>query len=152
MPEVTISVGGRDFKVACQEGEEQYLRSAADLLDTEATALSTQNGRLPESQMLLMAGLILADKAVGLEDQLRALEAKQAEQEAELDRLRNAPPPEPQRVEVPVIPTDVGDSLAEIAARAEALADTVEEKAGPANGAGAETDTAKADDKGRAKD
>ena len=33
MPEVTISIGGRNFDVACQDGEEQYLHSAAKMLD-----------------------------------------------------------------------------------------------------------------------
>ena len=28
MPEVTIEIGGRQFEVACQDGEEHYLRSA----------------------------------------------------------------------------------------------------------------------------
>ena len=129
MPEVTVTIGGRDFVVACQAGEEPYLKSAAGLLDTEATALASQIGRLPEPRMLLMAGLMLADKAAGMEEQLRDLEAKLASHEADLERLRSAPPPEPERVEVPMIPADVSDSLAELAARAEALAETVEEKA-----------------------
>ena len=52
-----------------------------------------------------------------------------AEKEAELAQLRNAPMPEPERIEVPVVPTAVTDTLAEIAARAEALAETVDGKA-----------------------
>ena len=71
MPEVTISVGGRDFQVACQEGEEHFLRSAAGMLDSEAQVLLGQIGRVPENRMLLMSGLMLADKAAGIEDQLR---------------------------------------------------------------------------------
>jgi cell division protein ZapA len=43
--------------------------------------------------------------------------------------LRNAPPPVAERVEVPVIPASVIDSLAEMAARAESIADSVEERA-----------------------
>jgi cell division protein ZapA len=132
MPEVTIKIGGRDFAVACQEGEEHYLRSAAEYLDTEASALTAQIGRLPESRMLLMAGLMLADKTAGLEEQLRAAEARLGTQEAELEGLRNAATPEPERIEVDVIPESVVESLAEIAARTEALAEAVEEKAAAA--------------------
>ncbi|HAW47492.1 MAG TPA: cell division protein ZapA, partial [Roseovarius sp.] len=62
MPEVTIEIDGRTFEVACQEGEESYLRFAAKLLDEEAAVLSAQVGRVPEARMLLMAGLMLADK------------------------------------------------------------------------------------------
>ncbi len=129
MPELMVKIGGRDFAVACQEGEEPYLNAAAALLDTEATVLSGQIGRLPEARMLLMAGLMLADKAGGMEEQLRNAEAKLGAQEAELESLRNAPPPEPDKVEVAVIPDSLTESMAEIAARAESLASEVEEKA-----------------------
>ncbi|CUH62602.1 Cell division protein ZapA [Thalassovita gelatinovora] len=129
MPEVIIHIGGRAFEVSCQDGEEHYLQSAAGMLDTEAGTLAQQIGRLPESRMLLMAGLMLADKTAGLEDQLKEMEVKLTETLADLDKLRTAPAPDPERVEVPVIPQIVHDTLAEIAARAEALADEVEEKA-----------------------
>ena len=122
MPEIEITIGGKAFQVACQTGEEHFLRSAAQLLDNEAQPLLAQMGRLPEARMLLMAGLMLADKTAALEDELRGLRARVAELEAR-------PTPEAQRVEVPVIPVAVNDSLAEIAARAEALADAIEERA-----------------------
>ncbi|MEH7826779.1 cell division protein ZapA [Gemmobacter denitrificans] len=119
MPEVDIHIGGRVFQVACQAGEEHFLRAAASLLDAEAQLLVTQMGRLPESRMLLMAGLMLADKTAALEDELRLLRQKLAELEARAT-------PAPVRIEVPVIPPQVAQTLAEIAARAEALAERVE--------------------------
>ncbi|MCU9839767.1 cell division protein ZapA [Ruegeria sp. WL0004] len=129
MPEVTIHIGGRGFEVSCQEGEESYLQAAAKMLDDEAQVLSDQIGRMPEARMLLMAGLMLADKTAAVEDKIRVVEARLAEREAEIASLRNAPAPEPERVEIAVIPPSVTDTLAELAARAEALADQVEEKA-----------------------
>ena len=107
MPEVTISIGGRKFEVACQEGEEHFVHSAAAIFDREAQPLIVQLGRLPPERLLLMAGLMLADKTAILEDELRVLKEKKSE---------------PQRVEVPLIPTEVIETLAEIAARAESLA------------------------------
>ncbi len=129
MPEVQITIGGRPFTVACQEGEEHYLRAAAGLLDEEASALMDQIGRLPEARMLLMAGLMLADKTAGVDDKVKALEDKIAQQEAWIEELQNRPQPEPQRVEVAVIPNEVSETFAELAARAEALAEAVEDKA-----------------------
>mgnify|MGYP000023551735 CR=1 FL=1 len=128
MPEVQINIGGRAFEVACQDGEEQFLRAAAALLDNEASVLVDQIGRLPEARMLLMAGLMLADKTAGLEEKLRNAEEVLGQKEDELAELKSRPAPKPERVEVPVIPGSVTDTLAEIAARAEALADAVEEK------------------------
>lgn len=131
MPEVEVHIGGRAFEVSCQAGEEHYLHSAAKMLDIEAAVLASQIGRLPEARMLLMAGLMLADKTAGVEDKLKAAEKQLEEKQAELDALRNAPAPVPDRIEVPVIPTEINDALAEIAARAEAMADEIEEKTAP---------------------
>ena len=128
MPEVRITIGGRQFEVACQDGEESYLHAAAKMLDDEAQVLSDQVGRMPESRMLLMAGLLLADKTASVEDRIAEIRAELAQREAELARLRNGRV-EPERIEVPVVPQSVTDTLAEIAARAEALAAEVEEKA-----------------------
>jgi len=71
MAEVKIEIGGRTFEVACRAGEEHFLKSAAAMLDSEAAALNDALGRMPEARMLLMAGLMLADKTASLEDQLR---------------------------------------------------------------------------------
>ncbi len=79
MPEITVNIGGRPFKVACQPGEEAFLHSAADMLNEEANHLMDQIGQLPEARMLLMAGLLLADKTAGLQDQLRAAQAEVAD-------------------------------------------------------------------------
>jgi cell division protein ZapA len=130
MAEITISIGGRDFKVSCQQGEEHFLQAAAKLLDTEASVLTSQIGRIPEARMLLMAGLMLADKTAGLEEQMRGLERKITAQEAVIAEMGNTPPPEPVRIEVAVIPPEIGETMAELAARAEALAGQVEDKAG----------------------
>ncbi len=128
MPEVNIQIGGRTFAVACQDGEEHFLQSAATLLDNEAKSLMEQIGRLPEARMLLMAGLMLADKHAGTEDQMKTMEDKIAQQEAWIEELNNRPKPEPERMEVAVIPNDVAETMAELAARAEALAESAEEK------------------------
>ena len=122
MPDLEITVGGRPFLVSCQPGEEHFLRAAAAMLDTEAQPLLTAMGRLPEAKMLLMAGLMLADRTAAGEDELRQLKARLAE-------LEGRPAPPAQRVEVPVIPSQLMETLAEIAARAEALAARTEEKA-----------------------
>ena len=128
MPEAEIKIGGRSFTVSCQEGEEHFLQSAAKLLDAEASVLTAQIGRIPEPRMLLMAGLMLADKTAGLEEKLRETEGKLGAQEALIEEMRSKPAPDPERIEVAVIPPVVTDTLAELAARTEALADKVEEK------------------------
>lgn len=137
MASVDVEIGGRKFNVACQDGEEGYLKAAAKLLDIEATVLSNQIGRLPEAQMLLMSGLMLADKTAGLEDQANGfteqkqeLETRVAALEKQLSEALNRPAPEAEKVEVPVIPPQLEETMAELAARAEAVAAAVSEKVG----------------------
>lgn len=124
MPEVSISIGGRQFEVACQAGEEPYLEAAAKMLDDEAQVLSDHVGRMPEARMLLMAGLMLADKAASMEDQVAEVQAKLRERDAELDGLRNSAPSEPQTVEV--IPESVTTTLTAVATQMEELAAQLE--------------------------
>ena len=99
------------------------------MLDVEASVLTEQIGRLPEARMLLMSGLMLADKTAGLEDRVREADEQIAALEAEVQRLRDRPAPAPERIEVPVIPPQMRETLAELAARAEAMAQRAEEKA-----------------------
>jgi cell division protein ZapA len=120
MPELEIVIGGRSFFVSCRAGEEHFLNAAAKMLDSEAQPILSQLGRLPEARMLLMAGLMLADRTASVEDEIRTLKARLAELEGNR--------PEPTRIEVPVVPQSVTDALADLAARAEALAAHVEEK------------------------
>ncbi len=127
MPELDITIGGRTFQVACQAGEEHFLRAAAAMLDSEAQPLVAALGRLPETRLLLMAGLMLADKAAAIEDENRKLKTRLAE-------IEGRPVPEREKLEVPVIPPQVIETLAELAARAEALADRLEEGAEPGQG------------------
>ncbi len=128
MPDVEVSIGGRSFAVACQDGEQVYLQSAAQILDNEAQVLADQLGRMTEARMLLMAGLMLADKTAGLEEELRRTEAAYAEVAQSLEDARNAPAAEPEQIEVPMIPPSVTETLAELAAQAEAVADQVDAK------------------------
>ena len=121
MPELQITIGGKDFQVVCQEGEEHFLRSAAAMLDAEAQPLVAQLGRVPETKLLLMAGLMLADKTAAVEDEVRSLRARIAD-------LESRPEPPKERVEVPVIPPQIRETLAEIAAQTEALAAAIEER------------------------
>ena len=64
-----------------------------------------------------------ADRASDTE-RLRALEDRLASTERELARVKANPP----RVEVPVLPPTLSEALAELAARAEALAQKAEDK------------------------
>ena len=78
MPEVAINIGDKKFTVTCQPGEESALEAAAGLLNDEASFLVSEIGQLSEQKLLLMSGLMLADKMTSQSEKLakaeRALE------------------------------------------------------------------------------
>jgi len=128
MPEVTIKIGQRPYTVNCPAGEEPQLQKAREALDAEASSLLAQVGRVPEAQMLLMSGLMLADRTLALQDQLR--QAQEALEQAQRSAHEIAPEiiTVIKEVEVPVVPPALLESLAELSARAEAAADDLEER------------------------
>ena len=128
MPEVTIKIGQRPYTVNCPAGEEPQLQKAREALDAEASSLLAQVGRVPEAQMLLISGLMLADRTLALQDQLR--QAQEALEQAQRSAHEIAPEIKTviKEVEVPVVPPALLESLAELSARAEAAADDLEER------------------------
>ena len=117
MAEVDFTIGHKEYTLSAQDGEEKLLTRAAQVLDGEAQAILSQAGRVPEPRLLLLAGLMLADRFATMEER-----AERAERH--LARLQS----NPQRVEVPVIPSEVKEAMAELAARAEALAERLEDQ------------------------
>ncbi|MDB6176167.1 cell division protein ZapA [Paracoccus sp. Z330] len=112
MAEVDFIIGHKEYRLGAQDGEEKLLQRAAELLDGEARQILEQAGRMPEPRLLLLAGLMLADRFTTMEER-----AEKAERH--LKRLQA----NPARVEVPIIPADLKEAMAELAARAEALAE-----------------------------
>ena len=64
MAEVDISIAGRSYRIACREGEEENLRSAASLVDAKSREALAGLGTLSEARQFLFASLLLADQLI----------------------------------------------------------------------------------------
>lgn len=128
MPEVTIKIGDRPFKVACPAGEESQLEAASAKLNAEAKVLIAHSDRVPESQMLLMSGLMLADRAIALEEKVKAAEVEMSSLRQNNKNITPEIKTVIKEVKVTAVPEELLESLAELSARAEAAADDLEEK------------------------
>lgn len=62
MAQVTLTIAGREYNVACRDGEEPHLRSLGALLDSHAATASQASGGLNSERTLLYIALILADQ------------------------------------------------------------------------------------------
>ena len=96
MTELEISIGGRIFSVACDNEEQEKVKHAAALITEEADSIQSQLGRLPESKMLLLSALMIADRLVDVETESKAFKEKSEDlvdlknKNQELERHRNS--------------------------------------------------------------
>ena len=96
MTELEISIGGRIFSVACDNEEQEKVKEAAALINEEADSIQSQLGRLPESKMLLLSALMIADRLVDVETESKAFKEKSEglvdlkNKNQELERHRNS--------------------------------------------------------------
>ncbi len=61
MSNVTLSIGGRSYTVACAEGEERHVLGLGTLIDKKLAAMGDMSGQA-ETRTLLFAALLLADE------------------------------------------------------------------------------------------
>jgi len=61
MAEVRLSIAGRDYIVACNDGEEARLMTLGAMVDEKAREAGASGG-LNETRLLLFSALLLADK------------------------------------------------------------------------------------------
>lgn len=65
MATLTILVNGRQYSLACDDGQEEHLRRLADEVDERARSLTSRmNGQATEVMGLLLASLTLADELI----------------------------------------------------------------------------------------
>jgi cell division protein ZapA len=88
---VDLTIAGRTYQVACREGEEENLRSAARLVDGKSREALSGLGTLSEARQFLFASLLLADQLITKDPQAAAPEgadpALAAQAEALASRL-----------------------------------------------------------------
>ena len=83
MAQVNVEIAGRTYRMACNDGEEDHLRTLAERFDGKIHMLRGTFGEIGDSRITVMAALTIAD-------QLSEAERRVAELEAENERLRSA--------------------------------------------------------------
>jgi cell division protein ZapA len=85
MPQVTVTIAGKAYRMACAEGEEAHLAGLAALFDGKIGEMRKAFGEIGDMRLHVMAALTIADE---LAESRRALAALGAALEDE--RRRNA--------------------------------------------------------------
>lgn len=78
MPQVTVEVGGRAYRLSCGEGEQEHVISLSRRIDRHSQTMETNRSPANEGRNILMAALMVADELHEREERLTALEQEVA--------------------------------------------------------------------------
>src|SRR5471032_2235032 len=81
MSQVNVTINGRQFRMACEDGQEGHLVSLARELDNRISGLRTKFGEIGDTRLTVMAAITVADelaeaalRITRLEEELAALQ------------------------------------------------------------------------------
>jgi cell division protein ZapA len=83
MPQVNVTINGRQYRMACDDGQQEQLLALCDDLNRRITDLTGKFGGIGDARLILMAALSVADELADAGERVRRLEQ-------ELAKLRNA--------------------------------------------------------------
>jgi cell division protein ZapA len=93
MSQVSVTINGRQFRMACEDGQEGHLMNLARDLDSRIEGLRTKFGEIGDTRLTVMAALTIADSLAEtgtrikrLEDELASLKSTRGES---LDRSKS---------------------------------------------------------------
>ncbi len=62
MAQITVSINGRGYPVACNDGEEQRITELARYIDAKVKGFAQELGQIGEARLLVLTALVLADE------------------------------------------------------------------------------------------
>jgi cell division protein ZapA len=113
MAQVNVTISGKTYRMACDDGQEGHLAGLADRLNEAIGQLREQFGEIGDLRLAVMAAIMMADQHA---DALRRLNAA----EAEIETLQSAGREGGRRLSAQE--RRVAEQIAALADRVEALA------------------------------
>lgn len=121
MTQVTVSIDGKAYRMACEAGQEDHLIDLAGKLDRYVGHLKGQFGEIGDLRLTVMAGIMVMDELHELQGKMRGLEA-------ELETLKKTRDNVLSKVEK--TDHDLAAALIDVTGRIEAMAGKLNERAG----------------------
>jgi cell division protein ZapA len=82
MNHINVTINGRQYRMACEEGQETRLLRLAENLEARVETLRGRFGEIGDARLTVMAALTVCDELLDANGRIRSLEE-------ELDNLRN---------------------------------------------------------------
>jgi cell division protein ZapA len=82
MSHINVTINGRQYRMACEEGQEVRLLKLAESLESRVEELRGKFGEIGDARLTVMAALTVCDELLDATQRMQALEA-------ELENLRS---------------------------------------------------------------
>ncbi|MAR56261.1 MAG: cell division protein ZapA [Rickettsiales bacterium] len=115
MGTMNLHIYGREYTIACDDGQEAHLGRLGQIVNERVKQLAQQMGRGSESLMLMYAALMLADEL----EEMRA-HSKELRQQLEAVKQQGSIPVDTTKLDE--MEAAMADSMNQIAARIEKIA------------------------------
>ena len=86
MSHINVTINGRQYRMACEEGQEVRLLKLAESLETRIQSLRGKFGEIGDARLTVMAALTVCDELVDVGNRVRSME----QELTELRDFRNA--------------------------------------------------------------
>lgn len=78
MAQVTVTIDGKSYRMACDEGQEEHLVGLAERFDRYVTHLKGAFGEIGDQRLTVMAGIMVMDELSELQKRVKGLETEMA--------------------------------------------------------------------------
>jgi cell division protein ZapA len=85
MGQVAVTIDGKSYRMACEDGQEDHLSSLAALFDSRVQDMRQSFGEIGDMRLAVMAAITLADEVSDMRRKLAETEAATAEATARMD-------------------------------------------------------------------
>ncbi|HWW47773.1 MAG TPA: cell division protein ZapA [Xanthobacteraceae bacterium] len=82
MKHLNVTINGRQYRMACEEGQEERLLKLATDLDERVVSLRGKFGEIGDQRLEVMSALMVADELLDANERIKSLQD-------EIDSLRN---------------------------------------------------------------
>ncbi|WP_367717199.1 cell division protein ZapA [Nitratireductor sp. GISD-1A_MAKvit] len=76
MAQVTVTIDGKSYRMACDEGQEEHLVNLAQRFDRYITHLKDSFGEIGDHRLAVMAGIMVMDELTELQKRVRGMEGE----------------------------------------------------------------------------
>ena len=78
MPQVTVTIDGKQYRMACDEGQEEHLIGLAERFDRYVMHLKDSFGEIGDQRLTVMAGIMVMDELSEMQKRIKGMETEVA--------------------------------------------------------------------------